>query len=29
MEETSGMTAVPAYQKDALDEKVVAAFPRR
>ena len=27
MEETSGMTAVPAYQKDALDEKIVAAFP--
>ena len=27
MEEASGMTAVPAYQKDALDEKVVAAFP--
>ena len=27
MEETSGMTAVPAYQKDTLDEKIVAAFP--
>lgn len=27
MDEKSNVTTVPAYQKDALDEKIVAAFP--
>ena len=27
MNEMSNVTTVPAYQKDALDEKIVAAFP--
>ena len=27
MDEMSNVTTVPAYQKDALDEKIVAAFP--